>query len=489
MNPNVVDLVDALDDPALFQPWFAGDTYDVWKALFKAAFGKALSAAELELFHSIAGERDPPTSPVRELWVAAGRRAGKDSAASAIVTAAALQDYSAILRPGERAVVLCLAVDRGQAGIVYGYVRAFFQNILMLNAMVTSETALGLSLNNGVDIIIATNSFRAVRGRTIVAAVFDECSFWRDESSAHPDIETYRAVMPGMATVPNALLIGISSPYRKAGLLYAKFKKHFGQNDAKTLYVKGPSRLFNPTIPQKEVDAAIAEDPESASAEWLGEFRSDLADFVTRESIEACVVTGLTVRPPRTGVTFFGAVDPSGGSNDAMTMAICSRQGQRIVLDCIGERRAPFAPDSVVDEFAAVFKEYKISTIQGDAYAGEWPRERFRTRGIEYVVADMNRSELYLAMLPLINSGRVDLLDNSRMIAQFVGLERRTARSGRDTVDHAPNSHDDVANVCALAVAMAVAGASTFVTNQRMLEAASRMRLPRGGSLYPKAFF
>ena len=65
--------------------------------------------------------------------------------------------------------------------------------------------------------------------------------------------------------------------------------------------------------------------------------------------------------------------------------------------------------------------------MTGDRYAGEWPRERFQAHGITYQPAEMNRSELYLAFLPLLNSARVDLLDNPRMVAQFVGLERRTA--------------------------------------------------------------
>ena len=66
--------------------------------------------------------------------------------------------------------------------------------------------------------------------------------------------------------------------------------------------------------------------------------------------------------------------------------------------------------------------------------------------GITYRTAELNRSELYLAFLPLVNSGRVDLLDNTRMVAQFVGLERRTSRAGKDSVDHAPGAHDDVSN-------------------------------------------
>jgi hypothetical protein len=482
-----VDLIDALADQALFQPWFVGPSWDMWRAVLKAAYAKPLSPDELELFRQVA-ERGPPEQPVHELWIAAGRRAGKDSIASAIVAASALVDHSAILRPGERGVALCLAVDREQARIVFSYVKAFFECIPMLRAMVERETSSSLALDNNIDIVIATNSFRSVRGRTIVCAILDECAFWRDESSASPDLETYRAIRPGMVTVPGALLVGISSPYRKAGLLYNMFKAHYAKPDPRALYVKGASRTFNPTIDQAEVDAAIAEDPESASAEWLGEFRGDISDFIGREAIEACVVRGLMVRPPMPNVSYYGFVDPSGGSNDAFTMAIVHREGQRIVLDAIGERRAPFAPDSVVDEFAATLRQYKISTIRGDAYAGEWPRQRFQSRGVTYEVADMNRSELYLAMLPLINSGRVDLLDNQRMISQFVGLERRTARSGRDSVDHAPNSHDDVANSVAGAVTMA-ASTSQFVPNAKMIRDISRMKPIRRGTLTTRAFF
>ena len=43
----------------------------------------------------------------------------------------------------------------------------------------------------------------------------------------------------------------------------------------------------------------------------------------------------------------------------------------------------------------------------------------------------------------------VDLLDDPRLVAQIVGLERRTARGGRDSIDHAPGAHDDVANAVA----------------------------------------
>jgi hypothetical protein len=161
------------------------------------------------------------------------------------------------------------------------------------------------------------------------------------------------------------------------------------------------------------------------------------------------------VRAPLDDVAYFGFVDPSGGSNDSMTMAIAHRERETVVLDCIAERKAPFSPDSVVSEFVETFKQYRISTIAGDRYAGEWPRERFSVHGITYRSAELNRSELYLAFLPVLNSGRLSLLDNQRMVAQFAGLERRTGRSGKDSVDHAPGSHDDVSNSVAGVISLA----------------------------------
>jgi hypothetical protein len=52
-------------------------------------------------------------------------------------------------------------------------------------------------------------------------------------------------------------------------------------------------------------------------------------------------------------------------------------------------------------------------------------------------------------MLPLINSGRIELLDHPKSINQICGLERRVARGGRDSIDHAPGAHDDIANCIA----------------------------------------
>ena len=44
----------------------------------------------------------------------------------------------------------------------------------------------------------------------------------------------------------------------------------------------------------------------------------------------------------------------------------------------------------------------------------------------------------------------------SRVVAQFCGLERRTAWGGRDSIDHGPGGHDDLVNAVAGVIVAAV---------------------------------
>jgi hypothetical protein len=63
-------------------------------------------------------------------------------------------------------------------------------------------------------------------------------------------------------------------------------------------------------------------------------------------------------------------------------------------------------------------------------------------------------------LLPLLNSGRIELLDHQRLVAQLCGLERRTSRAGKDSIDHVPGSFDDVANCVAGAAVLAAQAAA-----------------------------
>ena len=133
-------------------------------------------------------------------------------------------------------------------------------------------------------------------------------------------------------------------------------------------------------------------------------------------------------------------------------MAIAHLEGDTVVLDCLREVKPPLDPAVTTGELAKVARSYGLNTITGDRYGGQWPAEQWRLHGITFKFSEKSKSDLYGELLPRINAGRIELLDNPRLVNQLASLERRTVRgSGKDTIDHpvGPNYHDDVANVCA----------------------------------------
>jgi hypothetical protein len=337
-----------------------------------------------------------------------------------------------------------------QAQVAFGYCAAIFESVPLLSALVKSTTADTISLTNGIDLEIRSASFRGLRGVTAVAVIGDEASFWRtEETSANADAEILNAVRPALATTGGPLIV-ISTPYAKQGAVYETWRSHYGAaGDPKILVAQGASRDFNPSLPQSVVDRAIERDAQAAAAEYLGEFRGDIQQFVSREVVEGCVSRHVFERPPIANMQYQAFVDPSGGSSDSMTLAIAHREPNGIiVIDCLRERRAPFSPDAVVADFADTMRLYRLGAVWGDHYGGVWPAERFSKHGITYYTAGKAKSDLYLHGLPLLMSGRIDLLDNERLINQLCSLERRTGRSGKDSIDHRAGAHDDLANAC-----------------------------------------
>jgi hypothetical protein len=217
---------------------------------------------------------------------------------------------------------MILAVDRDQAGIVFGYVAGLIDETPMIAARVESQSAEAIHFAGRVSIVVQTSSFRAIRGRTVVAAILDEIAFWRSDESANPDREILRALRPATATVPGSMIVGISSPYARRGVLWEAFKKHFGRNDSAVLVWRATTREMNPLIEQETIDADMAEDEAAAQAECLAEFRRDIDSYISPDVVEASVVDGRFELPPLSDTRYLAFVDPSGGTSDSMTMAI-----------------------------------------------------------------------------------------------------------------------------------------------------------------------
>ena len=435
------DIISAIRDPRLFKP-LLGDlsTWFSWLVWFKGIFGLLMDQRELELFRECTARIDPPIGGVKESYAIVGRRGGKSRMVSfAAVFIATFLSFKQYLAPGEKGMVLILARDRDQAKVVFNYVSAILQNVPALKQMIVRQTADEIDLNNGITIAVKTSDYRAVRGVTIVCAIADEVAFW-DSQGVNPDKEIFQALRPAMATIPEAKLLVISSPYAKSGVLYQMHHEHYGQENAPVLVWQADTRTMNPTISQEFIQAEIENDPDAARSEWLAQFREDVEAAFSLESIEANVISGRTDLLPAQSLSYVAFVDPSGGRHDAFTVAVAHRSGDRAIVDLVKAWRPPFNPSEVTKECAEVLKPYRVRKVTGDNYGGEWPVAEFAKHKITYELSELNRSQLYLNLIPALNSKRCELPDNRKMIEELRRLERRRGRSGKDTITILPTA-------------------------------------------------
>jgi hypothetical protein len=121
------------------------------------------------------------------------------------------------------------------------------------------------------------------------------------------------------------------------------------------------------------------------------------------------------------------------------------------VLDLARAWSPPFNPGGVITEITEdILPRYNnLTVIFGDRYAPGFVAEHFRAKGIRYEPSQLDRSQLYLELLPLVNSRQVVLLDLPDLMRELRGLERRRGPTGRDRVDHLRGSRDDLANSAA----------------------------------------
>lgn len=394
-----------------------------------------------------------------------GRRSGK-SRIAAVVGAyeAILAGHEKKLAKGETGIVLITSPTRRQSGFVRKYLRAVFDESPMLQSQLASEDQNRISLKNGIDIEIMAADYRSVRGATVVAAIIDEVCFMglEAESRVKNDTELVAAIEPALATT-SGKLIGISSPYARRGWAYETYKRCFENDLADTMVWNCASRVMNPTMSQAFVEKKLAEDFAKNRSEYLGLWRDDVGIFIPRELLEQYVVKDRDHLLPRPTIRYFAFVDVSGGMSDDAAIAIAHRTDEgNIVIDSLKWFRPPFSPQTVIHQMAEHARRYGIRKVVGDFYAADFQAQAWKQAGMGYEKTTKNKSDLYLNFLGRLTSGAVQLPDCERLIQQLSTLERRTRSGGKDSIDHAPGNHDDLANV--------VAGVVELAANKRLFK-------------------
>ena len=430
----------ALGDPA---------SWSAWLAILRAAFGLNLTDQQREVFCTVAGGRDPPSRKVRELWAVVGRRSGKTRMAAAISAyIAAIEQHR--LAPGEIGYVLLLSASKAQASVAFNYVVGFLQASPILRQQINVVTQDEVRLKGNIVIGVHSGSYRTIRGRSLLAVVGDETSYWRSEDSAQPDVEIFRACAPALAA-SGGIWVGISSGWQKRGLLYDKWREHFGQpNDDDVLVIQAASDQLNPTLDPVMIAKAQAADPEAALSEWQGGFRSSITGFLSDADIDSAIMHGRPAElPPQSSLYYRAFTDASAGRGAAYTFAIGHRESGKYIVDVIRGTHKTFDPQATTEAYAKLCKQYRVQTVVGDAYGGAWVEQAWTRCGIAYKRSALAKSTLYLETAPLWARGLIGIPEHPRLLKELRLLERHVHQSGRDSVGPALHGTDDYANAVA----------------------------------------
>lgn len=452
-------ILDLLDNV----PWFRGSVsspaapWVAWRAFLASCYGLPMTDEEVSIYQRCTGRREPPTEKAREAWLIVGRRGRKSAIAAAIgVWEGVFRDHSGALAPGERAMIPIIAKNKADAGTIKAFIGSILDCKNLREFLAKPITGDEVSLTTRVDMVVRAVSLTAGRSRVVPAALLDETAFWKSDMSAQPDTEVIAGIRPAMATVDGGLLVGLSSPYDKRGVLWEAYSEHYGQEGPILVWKADTLTMHDSPRIRAYVRIQYEGDPVSADAEYGANFRTDIGPFVQPEVVDAAVMAGVEHIPfdPARPKACFAFCDPSGGSQDSFALAVSDHHEGKLRLVYAREWPAPFSPDDVCDDVAQALKSYRVTYVTGDHVGGVWLRDPLLKRGISYIVTKHSKSEIYRDILPRLNARNILLLDQLPLIRQIKRLERKVHRGG-DVIDHPPGDKDDLANACLGALSLA----------------------------------
>ena len=134
-------------------------------------------------------------------------------------------------------------------------------------------------------------------------------------------------------------------------------------------------------------------------------FRSDVESFISREALDAVVVPGRYELPRVGGIRYAGFLDFADGSGgDRATLAIGHKERDVAVMEAVRERRPPFSPEAVCEEFSATCKAYGVGSVVSDRWRAEFVTEGMKRYGVFVKQCAKAKGDLYLEFLPMVNS-------------------------------------------------------------------------------------
>jgi hypothetical protein len=432
------------------------ETQRNWNTILKAFDGVPLTDAELPWFQENTGRRAPLPGGFTELVAIVGRQAGKDDICADIGNANAVQAIVNNEDVDGQFISFIAQDHRSSVRTLFHRVSRPWVKIPELRQHVASQTADTIVLDNGLTLAAFPCRPAALRGLRNRRVAMNEADHYHSTEGNPVAVEMRRAVLPTLSTTGGKLVIA-SSPYLATGLLAELRRRHYGNESSTTLVVQASAPEMNPTLPADYLQRMEQDDPDAYRSEVLGEFRlGTSALFPDPSVLESCTAEWREL-PPSTATRWYPFMDISSMKNDASALALSYRDGHRTVVGLVRTWPAKVStPESVAAEMSGILRAYGCHTVTGDRYAIGFVEQTLRRHGITFEPSDLDRSRLYLELLPRVLSGSVTWPNDRELGRQLRSLERRRGFAGRDRVDaRGGAAHEDTANALAGSVHVA----------------------------------
>jgi hypothetical protein len=388
---------------------------------------------------------DGPIPPVaRSILVAVcGARAGKSYVLGGLrLLHLALTVPLTTLAAGEIAVALIVAPDVRLGRQVLRYALGAAESSPDVKRRIASKTADGFLLKRpdghvSIEVLPATRGGSAVRGRSLVGCVLDECAFFRDSTYQVNDVELYRAVAPRI--LRGGQLILASTPWAEAGLLWDFFKRNYG-HPVDAICAHAPTLLLrNDEHTRTYVDRERARDPMNAAVEFDAEFMASAGDAF----FDAAAISSSIEEDPKPAVHSVASVGADFGfRSDSSALVAAYREplpAQRIVIPLAGvvervpEKRQPLKPSVVVKEFASHVRANGADHIIADAHYRQSIAEHLETHGLSLVSAPEGangKADTHQVVRGLFREGRIRIPNHERLVRQLREVTARPTAGG-----------------------------------------------------------
>jgi hypothetical protein len=377
------------------------------------------------------------------------------------------------LAPGEVATGLIVAPDLRLARQCLRFVIGALENSNLTPDIVgQAGDSVTIRRPDGRTVVIeclpATRGGSAVRGRSLVGAVLDECAFFRDSESVVNDVEVFTAVTPRI--LPGGQTILASTPWASVGLLHDLFRQNWG-HPVNALAIHAPTSLmrdYDPAV-MAIIERERSRDPQNAKREYDAEF-TDLESTLIPAADVLAATDDVKERPYRVGL-YYGCTVDVGLRNDSTAILLFHVEARKrpgappaavLIVDAIAHlvprlfgRRVRL--DEVDEAIGNLCEKFHVTKVHGDMREEAGLSLLLRARGLEFVEMSLTLPEQEKrarALAGRFSSGTVRLVSDATLTKQVTEL-RVKRRPGGGIAIEGRGKHDDAADTLLLAADVA----------------------------------